>query len=410
MQRIWIIILILGLFSLSGCGEEPEVSVDACGRVTRHAGLTRTVKQATSVRRSEISTNERLYFHGPALGAEATAEFEIRNVGEAALHICGLEIKENMGGHFDNEVEFRLKNLDWKDLPITVEPGMTHTVLVTYAPINSGRDRGSIIIQNNSWNNRLLMIPILTQERKPGLFSPQKIYFGRVVPVDDPEWSGAARQVIVQNTGFAPLRISDIFIRGNDKFRFTIPLRTGEENDSQPDPTNRNQVWPDEIAPNEFLDFYVWFKPDSNYPEAAELVIESNDPDRPEYVIDLIGNGEAIPWLEVSPYPDISFTLESIDQVGRKTITLKNISPIADLAISEIGIWFDMSSVFSIDPESLSAGLQDDAYILAPGEEMTFDITFKPNDTIDYRAELVIKSNDHYQPEKTIQLSGVVKN
>ncbi|TDP76427.1 choice-of-anchor D domain-containing protein [Bradymonas sediminis] len=360
------------------------------------------------------ATPNPITFETVALGEETSVNVMISNTGESTLRISNIALKEDVGAPpRDMEQEFFKDGEGWGEQTLNLEPGVTHIVRVRYKPVNQNPDTGAVLIESNDPSNPQYVIPVSTQGLAPKIFSPATVSFPRVTPPGpgssgDGPWRGAWKMTQVQNTGEAPLSISEIKVKGNNsRFDFSIPQPTAEEiaEGLAPDPDNDTKQWPASLAPTESFDVRVWFAPDTNNPENDELVFKSDDPTSPEYSVNLIGNSGS-PCIEVSPVGEVDFALSSIGNVSQKTVTITNCSPSSKLKLQDIEITDDGGGVFAIKDGSLPAGLPAEEFVLDEGGRANFVVTFSPTQEAAYTGMVRIKSNDPSQSTLNLPLNG----
>jgi hypothetical protein len=336
-----------------------------------------------------------------SVGDSVTTTITLQNVGQAALTITSLELREESGGTFDGELEFYRGQLGWDASPLTLAAGTSHNIEVRYSPTNTTRDAAELIIDSDDATTPQHTVSISTASLGPDIYSAQSISFGRVPPrPNEPSWQGDTRLTQVQNIGSARLDISDVYISGSDRFRVTFPQG------SQPsDPATDSDQWPTTLASGDSFPVRVWFAPDDNLPETAELVFESNDPDASQYVVNLSGNSGA-PCMQVSPSNDINFGQASPGQTAQKTITIDNCSRSSELQVSNIEISDDGGGVYAIQAGTLPGNLPASSATISAGERANFVVTFEPSAQTSYTGELTIVSDDSATSPLTIPILG----
>jgi hypothetical protein len=379
------------------------VGVAGCGDTDNDGDGSITDTQSAEMNEPSIS------FSQVAIGEEETETLTIQNTGRGTLRISSNELTERRGGEYDGNIEFFKGDAGWDKESLTLAPGESHTLSVTYRPRNTTSDVGSVTVQSNAFGEGEggTAFPITTADLAPDLFSQSPISFGRVPAQEDPDWQGETRPTTVRNLGAAPLEIDDIYISGSDRFKVTFPQPTEEEqaDGSLGDPANDIDEWPRTLAPEESFPIRIWFQPDDNLPETAELVFESNDVDEPQYVVDINGNSGA-PCIQVSPGDEVNFSQSSLGQTSQKTITVENCSRSSKLEISDIQITDDGGGVFGIQDGSLPGNLPAEELVIDEGERANFVVTFEPTAEELYEGELTILSDDTVNSPKRIPVVG----
>ncbi|MBT3232457.1 MAG: choice-of-anchor D domain-containing protein [Calditrichaeota bacterium] len=127
----------------------------------------------------------------------------------------------------------------------------------------------------------------------------------------------------------------------------------------------------------------------------AEVIINSNDPDNPESIVNVllnIGGGQAI--ISIEP-ESLDFGNVVIGDVGELTLSITNIGNVA-LTVSE----------FSIDGDAFDSDF-DGEFDLPRNNTAELMVTFTPDEVGDYAGTVTISSNDEENPEVEVVLAGV---
>ncbi|MFP4598444.1 MAG: choice-of-anchor D domain-containing protein [Persicimonas sp.] len=346
---------------------------------------------------------ENVLFTDVSIGDTEAKIVEITNDGDNVLRLRSIELYEEAGGEFDGASEFEKGEIGWTDGEIELGPGEKHEIEIKYSPENETADKGHIAIENNdpSVDGGVFKLPLESAGLQPEInSSPGQLSWDRLDPSEeDEDWNGEDKFLTIQNVGSAPLRISNIYVSGSERFTISMPSET--------DPARENDTdeWPEALAPEERFDVRVNFLPDDSLPESAELIFESNDPESREMIVPLSGNSGA-PCLRVSPGEEVAFGQGSLGQTSQKTVTLENCSRGAELDIEGISITDDGGGAFAIQDGSLPGDLPEDTTTIAPGDRSNFVVTFIPDEETDYNGELLIESNDPANREKTVPITG----
>ncbi len=353
---------------------------------------------------AEISVDpDTLAFQQVNIGESVTKSIDISNFGKGTLRIFSMDLKEygpNDGSQYDDQREFK-KADGWSDGTVEVKPNDFTTISVTYAPKDQTHDEGVITLKTNDPANPTVNIPVTTQKLAPEISARSPVTFQRVPPQSDPNWQGEFVIENVQNTGSAPLNISNVYVSDTTNNIFSISFPPN----AQSAPEDDTDTWPTTLAPNDSFPVRVWFRPTNNLPQTNELVFESNDPNHPQYVVDLQGNSGA-PCIAVSPSDSVDFGQGSLGQVSQKTVTIENCSRSEQLKVSDIAITDDGGGVFAIQDGSLPTGLPDSPATIDPGEQANFVVTFEPSAEQQYNGQLTIKSNDGATPSVQLPIVG----
>ncbi|RME28059.1 MAG: VWA domain-containing protein [Deltaproteobacteria bacterium] len=194
--------------------------------------------------------------------------------------------------------------------------------------------------------------------------SPTFVDFGTLGQDDEP----IVRSFTITSVGGIDLVVDGIEMMG-DAGSFTILS----------DPTHFT------LPPGASQDIEVAFSPLGAYQQMGQSVITSNDPDTPQALVELTGEG-AVPELLIQPDPvDFGETWVGCDD--ELDVYLSNVGT-DDLVITDLHYEGDDAGVFS-EIQGLSLPLT-----LAPGEEAQVRLDFAPIDAIAYSGSLVVESNE----------------
>jgi hypothetical protein len=199
--------------------------------------------------------------------------------------------------------------------------------------------------------------------------APRDISFSRVQLGQ----SGSAR-LYIQNTGQAPLRVSDMKIEGASAGDFKLFITAGVEYAGEVyelSPLSTS----DQVAQNE-REFLITYTPSKVGSASAVLKVFSNDPERPELDIPLTAQ-EVGPRLQVNPNP-IVFGQVAAGGLTKRDITLSNIGS-APLDITLVKLSDTTNIDFYPDsPVHSRDNLPKPDAPLEPNESFTFTLVYSP--------------------------------
>jgi hypothetical protein len=169
------------------------------------------------------------------------------------------------------------------------------------------------------------------------------------------------------------------------------------------------------IEPGDLAVLAVGFNPTAAGPREIELVLESNDPETPEYVINLEAFGiDADELIEGAPELTIVSRNETVDngdtidmgtvdaqQTVTETLVLRNTGTEA-LTLTRV----TLAEQANGDENDFASQLG--AATLAPGTETTMTITLSPTSRGERTAELTIESNDPDSPLVNMDVTATV--
>ena len=154
------------------------------------------------------------------------------------------------------------------------------------------------------------------------------------------------------------------------------------------------------IQPGSVLEFNVYYSPDTYAINEATISFSSDDADENYFELPVIGYGDA-PVLDVTPqeldYGDVSIGCDNEEHV-----TIKNTGNI-DLIIDDI-------TQMATQPQDIImeyGSLPEPPWILVPGQEIDFLISYVPSDINYDESNIRISSNDPSSPIKEIIQFGV---
>lgn len=349
-----------------------------------------------------------IVFVNVAVDETDTQTLTLVNVGQGELRITGIELVEESLA--DGATEFS-KGSDWVNA-VNLATDESVRISVKYTPTDVDPDYGFLRIQTNDpkYPQGVAQIPLQTPEIAPRVYSKENVIFRRVPPVDETTRDKYWQLTEVQNIGQASLEISDIVISpAQSDFHVTYPATM----DTDADPASDGASYPSLLEPGESFPIRVYFNPLDDMPSTAELVIYSNDPASPQYVVNLIGNSGS-PCLQLSEEREINFGEGAIGYANNKTVVVENCSPTSDLTISEIDVCTLNAAgdcdgalpTFALRDDSLPGGLPADVAVLGPQQTSSFVLTYTPEDLSVSNGELTVVSDDPAKPTLNVPLVG----
>ncbi len=303
----------------------------------------------TTLSRSEarlVLSPAALEFGSAWLGESRTLPLELRNEGDVALTIEGARVE---GSDFERRGE----------LPTRLLPGASATIEVRYLPTAAGEARGMLTVA--STDPRGPQQVLLSGE---GLFTSLRVGF------DAPSCGTAGsadlglsalgerveETVSLENTGASTLRLRAVRLEA-------------------PSSTEWSLVQPPEVdaalAPGATLDVTVRFAPVNPGPESATLVIESDDPRRPDVRVPVCAAG-AEGQLCARPDP-LALGRVPLGRTASAALTLESCGP---LPVSVVGVEFTDDALHPTDP---GFALQDAPALplsLGPGATAEVGVVF----------------------------------
>lgn len=269
-------------FSPTSEGAKSAVLVIDSNVADASVSLTGTgIAAATSVMQFSESP---ISFGNVAVGQELSKNITISNTGTADLEITNANV---IGG--SSASSFTVIG-GTSSLIRTIAPGGSYTFEVKFTPSSEGFASGSIRFSNNSSENEV-SLPVNgtgTAPAQPAIaFSETGLNFGDVTVGD----SGTDLTFDIQNNGQGNLEVSTIRINGANASDFSLI----------------NVSAPQTIMTNGYYTVTVRFTPQSVGQKYAQIVVESNDPTKPNYGIIAQGNGLQATTGTIVNIPDANF-------------------------------------------------------------------------------------------------------
>lgn len=262
-----------------------------------------------------IDPSSLLFVPGTTGTRETSRLIQVSNKGEAPLTLFDVYLEEQNG-----ESRSRIEGCDFETemIPDTtlllpevlptcsliirnrpdqgsqVEPGQFRQVELVYRPID-GLDspiRPRLIIENSSTEDPRIEIEIEIMRGTPDISQ-------NISVLQFPGGAPGRQSYLVRNLGSAPLTISSITIELSDPESFPAPPSGELEFSFDANQELRDlQIDPDGSP----LRLQVAYNPEDEGADQAYLVIDSNDPDEPQFKVLLTSEARAA-TLEVTPTP-----------------------------------------------------------------------------------------------------------
>ena len=192
--------------------------------------------------------------------------------------------------------------------------------------------------------------------------SPSLLDFGEVGAKDD----AVVQTFTIKSVGATDLNVSGIEIGGEAASSFTI-LTEGLSF---------------MLPPGAEEEIEVAFVPFGADDQLGEAIVASDDPDRPQAMVELVGAG-SVPELEISPDPlDYGVTYIGCDEENYIDLTNVGTDLLNIEDISFGGDSFTLSEDYSLPIK------------LEPGESTQLTLNFNPSDVDVYNGELSVTSNE----------------
>ncbi|MFB6371515.1 MAG: choice-of-anchor D domain-containing protein, partial [Bradymonadaceae bacterium] len=331
---------------------------------------------------------ERIAFANVRAGGAVDEVVELRNEGDEILEIAEIGVSE---GDEDELREFRPAD-DWP-AQTQIAAGESIELGITYAPKNGETDTGHLWLETNDprEEKQHAEISLQAQDMSPRLVVSSEVVFSAVKP-----GSESSQRLTVQNQGQSALQLDKIRRTGSNTFGV-------RRSDGAPVSTVEGAV----LQPGDSVDLQVSFVPEDDAPEYGELILHTDDSERPQTTVQLSGN-TGTPCLAVSPSERLRFGTHAVATPATETVSLGNCRPNeADLTIRRIEMTDDGGGVFEIDRESIPGALADgEEYVVEGDEQVDFQVDYEPGSKRLHRGELTVVTDDPARRHHEIELVG----
>lgn len=302
------------------------------------------------------------------LGENFSLNLPIQNTGGDTLQIELL--------HPSNSV-FQIEQTTLK-----INPGLSSdTIRVTFTPDSVKTFQDSLIILSNDRDIPRIAIPLSGEGFGPVInIDPTSLNFGSVAVLSD-----TLLYLTISNLGNNSLDIDSLPVKQPDSLVevFSINIK--------PD------SFPLTLDPDSSIIISVRFTPPDWGSISGQLLVYSTDPFRDTLAVTLLGTGIA-PEITISS-TKLDFGEVLIISDSTQILTIENIGNL-QLTIEDFDI-FPPDSVFKLSDMTVSF-----PFDIKPGSSAEFPIKFMPVDTGLVDSQILILSNDPYQSEIFVLLSG----
>jgi|GEM_PF-1500815 len=307
------------------------------------------------------------------IGSDSALSVSITNAGTADLDVTSIALGVGTSGDFA---------ITSGPASVILAPGANATVQVTYSPSDGGADSGTLVIGSDDTDEPVVTVslsgngvPVPVPEID---VTPLSLNYGDVFI-----GSNSALSVTITNTGTANLDVGSIALGGGTSADFAITSGLGSIL----------------LAPGANVTVQVTYSPSDEGADSGTLVIGSDDADEPTVTVSLSGNGVPVPVPEIDVSPlALNYGDVFIGSDSKLSVTITNTGT-ADLDVTSIALGVGTSADFVI---TLSPG----SVLLAPGANVTVQVTYSPSDEGTDSGTLVIESDDSDEPKVTVSLSG----
>ncbi|HEX5749024.1 MAG TPA: choice-of-anchor D domain-containing protein [Archangium sp.] len=255
--------------------------------------------------------------------------------------------------------------------PLTVPPGATQELSVTFKPTTEGSSSGTLVYSSNDPFNSRVTLFLAGQGVPPIEVSPTSLDFGE----QRVGTTSASRSVTIRNASSASFTVTGIST--------TAPFAVSAAST------------PFTLAPGASRVVSATFNPTTAGSVSGTLTLSTDAPSSPSVSIPLAGRGVK-PTLSVSP-SSLDFGEQRVGTTSAsRSVTVRNTGTSA-LALSALTL---SSGAFSLSPTTIPLTLE-------PGTSREFALTFSPTSVGAFTGTLGLTSDDPDAPSASVPLAGV---
>jgi len=304
-----------------------------------------------------------LNFGSVQIGTSDSLDAEIWNVGGADLDLGTLSLS--------GSAEFTI-SVDPSGA--VVAPGGYTVVRVTYTPVDTTADTGTVEIPSNDPDEDPVYLQLAgAHEPVPDIdVSPTTVDFGSV-----DVGTTSTQTVTVGNVGSGDLLVGIPVLSGTPEFSLSVTS------------------FPVTLVPGDSRTFTVSYTPYDQTADTGTITIDSDDPDEPQVEVDVSGQATPEPDIDVTPLVH-QFGQVQIGQSSALSSTISNVGT-DDLDLTSLTISGTTEYTITVDPTG---------EVLAAGDSTTVEVTYTPVDVGADSGTLDIASNDPDEPVVSVTLNG----
>ena len=296
------------------------------------------------------------------VGSRSRVDSSLQNLGDCALSITAMQVRGPDSAAFTP---------DRRSLPLTIAGGQLATLGVTFAPQHAGASRAELEL-SNELGERVARVALVADGSAPALALANSLTFP-----PSSSCASTASRLAVHNTGDGTLTVSALTISGDQAADFSLA----------------GPKLPATVPPHDSLMLDLKFTPSAPDWRTARLVVESNDPDLPRTEVALRGYANSQPDIKLSAH---AVNFDSV-VVGRSQVLSLTI-------FNRCGAPLRLAP-FKISNPAFSATVA--ALDIDRFDSLAVPLSFRPAQSINYDAALIIDSNDPDESSLTVRLHGI---
>ncbi|MBI3181105.1 MAG: choice-of-anchor D domain-containing protein [Myxococcales bacterium] len=318
--------------------------------------------------KADVAPNSLSYGTVNVNAAPVTKQVTVTNNGETNLSVTSVVFSGSAGADFSTPTSF----------PISLAPTQSSTIDITFKPGGPGPRNGKASVVSNDPLLANADVALDGTGVSPAVqLSPMVLNFGNVrvggsVPM----------AVTVSNNGNGPLTLTGTSVGGTDAARFNLGAFGT----------------PQTLAPGGSAQLQVTFSPTALGIAGAQLTVTSDDPNAPNAMATLVGNGTS-PTLALS-VSRLDFGAQMVGRASRpRPVEIRNTGS-ATLTVSAL-------SVGGQQAQSFTTQASPTPFTINPGDKASVGVTLNPASVGEHNARLTVTSDDTTATQANVDLSGV---
>ena len=302
-------------------------------------------------------------------GRTASQDVTLTNSGSVALTVSNLSFSGDDAALFTRGLVA---------LPLSLAPGASQTVSVTFSPTRLGNATAALTVMSDDPTKANIVVPMTGRGVSPSVaLMPGSLEFGGQLVGK----ASAERTAELKNTGTSPLTVTTVAFAGPNAASFSLV---------------NAPVTPFTLAPGESRSLQVKLTAGAIADQEAVLNVVSDDSTAPQAQVKLGGVGLST-VLAVSPtHLDFGANKLPVVDSATKTLTLINLSGDA-LVLNDAVLSGANASDFLFTPV---------AGTLQPGRSMTVRVNYRTAAAANSTATMSFGAKDPAVPAATVTLSG----
>lgn len=266
------------------------------------------------------------------------------------------------------------------EYPLRVPARSALYLTARWTPTGDAPPDAEVALDTNLPEGRL-RIPLVLDEGGPEInVDRASVDFGRVEGGD-----AQLLPVVVRNVGQQPLTVQPPRIDGSADFLAVAP------------------GFPRVLMPEEDHRFDVRYAPRQEGPDRGLLIVESDDPNRPEIGVDLVGNA-GIPCLIASP-GTLTFRSSLVDRSDTRQVALQSCGGQA-VTVADVALEAGSDPAFEVVEVPTPVVIPPADADGGPLPEHVVEVRFTPRAERVHRGALLVQSDDPEKPLRRVPLLG----